>query len=322
MSFLAEYGLFFLKALTIVVAFISCLIGLMVVTRKSRPKFEIISLNKQFSDIKARMIHTIVNKKEAKAYSKKIAKEDKKNPNLYVIDFNGDIKASQVEELREDINCVLAIAKEQDEVVIRLESPGGAVNGYGLAAAQLQRLRNRNLPLTVCIDKVAASGGYLMSCVANTIVAAPFAIVGSIGVVAQLPNFHRWLKKHDIDVELITSGEHKRTLTFLGENTEKGRKKFQEDVEKIHDAFRTYVLAHRPNLDIEKIATGEHWLATDALALNLVDSLQTSDDFLLERMDRFNIYKLTHHTKQSAAAKILKPFFSTLRDSTKAYFVN
>lgn len=181
------------------------------------------------------------------------------------------------------------------------------MNGYGLAASQLQRLRDRNIPLTVCIDKIAASGGYLMACVANRIIAAPFAIIGSIGVVAQLPNFHRWLKKHNIDVELLTAGEYKRTLTLFGENTEKGREKFQEDLEKIHDAFKSAVLSNRGQLNINQVSTGEHWLAKDAFDLKLVDSLKTSDDYLAEKMQDFNAFKIAVHGKKSMMEKLLKP---------------
>lgn len=217
------------------------------------------------------------------------------------------MKATQVEQLREEVTAILCVAKPEDEVLVRLDSPGGVVNSYGLAASQLQRIRDKNIPLTVSIDKMAASGGYLMACVANKIVAAPFAIIGSIGVVAQIPNFHRWLKKHDIDVELLTAGEYKRTLTLFGETTDKGRKKFQEDLEKIHLAFRNYIAVNRHNLDMDKIATGEHWLATDALDLKLVDQLATSDEYLIGKMTTYKAFKLTIPQKTSLANKLLKP---------------
>lgn len=313
MDFLAEYGLFALKSLTLVVAILVLFAGLIAISRKVKPKLEITSLNKHFDEIKQQMLHTVKGHKPKKVKPGKKDKQlQKDKPSLFVIDFNGDIKASQVEQLREEITAVLAVANEKDEVVLRLESPGGAVNGYGLAASQLQRIRDRKIPLTVCIDKVAASGGYLISCVANRIIAAPFAIIGSIGVVAQLPNFHRWLKKNDIDIELITAGEYKRTLTFLGENTEKGRKKFQEDIEKIHQAFRNYVASNRSLLDIDKVSTGEHWLAVDAFDLKLVDSLKTSDDYLTEKMADYNAYKITRHCKPSIANKLLKPAMQLL----------
>ena len=302
MEFLAQYGLFVLKAFTLVIALLVLLAGILSLGRKPKPKMEIVSLNKQRDQIKERMLKEILGKKPEKKKKDKLPK-----PSLYVLDFTGDIKASQVDQLRDEISAVLAIAKPEDEVVLRLESPGGAVNGYGLAASQLQRIRDHNIPLSVCIDKIAASGGYLMACVANNIIAAPFAIIGSIGVVAQIPNFYRWLKKNDVDVELLTAGEYKRTLTLFGENTEKGREKFQEDLEKIHKTFREYVLANRQQLDIDKVSTGEHWLGKDAYELRLIDALKTSDEYLAEKMDAFNSFKITIHGKQTLIAKLLKP---------------
>lgn len=308
MDFLAQYGLFALKAITLVIFFLLAVVAMFALGRNPRPKLEITSLNKDFATLKQRMAQEIKNEKIKKV---KQSKEEQKNkPSLYLIDFHGDTKASQVEQLREMISAILSIAKENDEVILRLDSPGGVVTGYGLAASQLQRLRDHKIPLTVCIDKIAASGGYLMACVANRILAAPFAIIGSIGVVGQLPNFHRWLKKNNIDFELITAGEYKRTLTIFGENTEKGREKFQEDVEEIHQAFKAYVLTYRDQVDIDKVSTGEHWLATDALDLNLIDALKTSDDYIMEKMDQFNSFHLTMHTKKSLIEKLVKPVMS------------
>ncbi|KTD60843.1 protease SohB [Legionella shakespearei] len=303
MEFLSEYGMFLLKCVTLVVAFLVLLAGIFAIGRKPKPKMEITSLNEQYEEIHSFMNKEVLGNKTSK---KKKEKKEKK-PTLFVIDFNGDIKASQVEQLRDEITSILSIAKPEDEIMVRLDSPGGAVNGYGLAASQLQRIRDKNIPLTVCIDKVAASGGYLMACVANQIIAAPFAIIGSIGVVAQIPNFHRWLKKNNIDVELLTAGEYKRTLTLFGENTEKGRQKFQEDLEKIHIVFRDYVFANRNQLDIDKVSTGEHWLAKDAYELKLVDKLLTSDDYLIEKMDKFKAFKLAIQPKSSLVSKLLKP---------------
>ena len=302
MEFLAQYGMFLLKSFTIVIAVLLLTGGILSLGRKPKPKLEVISLNKQYDDIQHHMQKEISGKKPAKKKKDKTTK-----PSLYVLDFNGDMKATQTDQLREEITAILSVATPTDEVLLRLESPGGVVNGYGLAASQLQRLRDKDIPLTVCIDKIAASGGYLMACVANRIIAAPFAIIGSIGVVAQMPNFHRWLKKNDIDMELLTAGEYKRTLTLFSENTDKGRKKFKEDLEKIHDKFRDYVLANRQQLDIDKVATGEHWLARDAFDLRLVDSLKTSDEYLNDKMADFNVHKIAIHGKQTLVAKLLKP---------------
>ena len=307
MEFLSQYGLFLLKSLTVVIACLIIFVGFFSVSRKPRPKLEITSLNEHYEELQ-----TLMNKEVLGEKMKKVKKSKAKQPRLYVIDFNGDIKASQVEQLRDEVTSILTIAKPEDEVLIRIESPGGSVNGYGLAAAQLQRIRSQNIPLTACIDKVAASGGYLMACVANKIIAAPFAIIGSIGVVAQIPNFHRWLKKNNIDVELLTAGEYKRTLTLLGENTDKDRKKFQEDLEKIHTAFRQYVLTNRSQVEIDKVSTGEHWLATDAFDLRLVDKITTSDDYIINKMNEFKAFKLSIQPKTSLVNKLLKPAMSLM----------
>ncbi|KTD72902.1 protease SohB [Legionella tucsonensis] len=302
MEFLSQYGMFLLKSVTVVIACLLVIAGFFSMSRKPKPKLEITSLNKHYDHIISIMNKEVLDQKVPK---KKKNKEEQ--PTLYVIDFHGDIRASQVEQLRDEVTAILCTAKPGDEVLVRLDSPGGIVNSYGLAASQLQRFRDKNIPLTVSIDKMAASGGYLMACVANQIIAAPFAIIGSIGVVAQIPNFHRWLKKHDVDVELLTAGEYKRTLTLLGENTEKGRKKAQEDLEKIHTIFRNYVAEHREQLNIEQVSTGEHWLAKDAFDLHLVDKLCTSDDYLIEKIARYKAFKITVPSKASLANKLLKP---------------
>lgn len=302
MEFLSHYGLFLLKTATVVIAFLIIFAGFFSMSRKPKPKIEIRSLNEEMEHV-----HSLMNKEILGEKIKKAKKSKDKKSKLFLIDFKGDIKASQVEQLRDEVTSILTIAKPEDEVVIRIESPGGSVNGYGLAAAQLQRIRDRNIQLTACIDKVAASGGYLMACVANTIIAAPFSIIGSIGVVAQIPNFHRWLKKNNIDIELLTAGEYKRTLTLFGENTDKDRKKFQEDLERIHTTFRQYVLKNRAQLNIDEVATGEHWLATDAFDLRLVDKLQTSDDYLLNKIKDVQAFKLTIQQKESLLHKLLKP---------------
>lgn len=248
-------------------------------------------------------------KAEAKAEKKRLKEGGEKSAEtqksrLFVLDFDGDLHAHAVESLRHEITAVLSIAKPEDEVLLRLESPGGVVHGYGLAASQLRRLRERNIPLTVAVDKVAASGGYMMACVADKIVSAPFAIVGSVGVVAEVPNIHRLLKKHDIDVDVMTAGEFKRTVTFMGENTEKGKQKFRQELEETHQLFKQFVSENRPGLDIEKIATGEHWFGRQALALNLIDEISTSDDLLLKAFENKQVIEVKYQEKQSLIQRI------------------
>ena len=313
MEFLADYGLFALKLITIVVALLVTLVGIIGITKKFQPKVELESLSDEYQSLQTAMNKDINPEfKVSKKTKKALKKSRQEKPSLFVIDFDGDIKASQVEQLRKAVTAVLSVATEKDQVVIRLNSPGGAVNGYGLAASQLQRIRDKRVPLTVCIDKIAASGGYLMACVANQILAAPFAIIGSIGVIAQLPNFHRWLKKHDIDFELLTAGEFKRTLTVFGQNTDKGREKFQQDLELIHTAFRNYVMQNRNLVDIDEVATGEHWLAVDAFDYKLIDSIKTSDDYLIDQMSDYNIFKVKVHTSPSVMDKLMKPVANML----------
>jgi serine protease SohB len=307
MEFLAQYGLFLLKTLTILTATLILMAGIFSMSRKPKPKLEIIALNKRYDETKQKMQKEILG---IKAHKKKKTKSVK--PVLYVIDFKGDLKATQADQLRDEITAILTIAKTNDEVLVRIESPGGTVNGYGLAASQLQRLRMKEIPITVCIDKIAASGGYLMACVANQIIAAPFSIIGSIGVVAQVPNFHRLLQKNHIDVELLTAGEYKRTLTMFGENTDKARLKFKEDLEKIHQNFRDYVLGFRQHLDMEQVATGEHWLGKEALELALIDKLQTSDEYIQQKMEQFNVFQVAYHGKISMAAKLMKPMMKLM----------
>ncbi len=240
---------------------------------------------------------------------KQLNKQDKSNqatnkPILFVLDYAGDIKASATDKLREEISAIISVAKKDDEVLLRLESAGGQVHGYGLAAAQLARLKDTQIKLTVCVDKVAASGGYMMACVADELIAAPFAIIGSIGVVSQIPNFHDFLKKHDIDVELFTAGEYKRTVTMFGKNDEADRAKYQSELERIHELFKNHVASHRPNLDVEKVATGEFWFATDAKTLGLIDDKGTSDSYLLEKMKTHTALHLHSRQKLSPLEKL------------------
>lgn len=247
--------------------------------------------------------------------AKSRGKSDKK---VFVLDFDGDIKASAVAHLREEISTLISMAKKHDEVVVRLESPGGMVHGYGLAAAQLARLKEAGLKLTVCVDKVAASGGYMMACVADQIVSAPFAVVGSIGVVAQMPNFHKLLEKHDVDFNVFTAGEYKRTVTVFGENDAKGVEKFKAELEQTHVLFKQFVETYRPKLDLAKVATGEHWFGQDALNLKLVDKLQTSDSYLLALMQDYDVYALHSRKKPTLAEKL---GFATVAEHTLAAVV-
>ena len=312
---LCDYGLFLAETITIVIAviFVAAVIISLAAKGKERGKdtIEIKNINEKFDELKEMAQEEILDKKELKKIHKEKKAQEKarkdseeKRPRLFLINFDGDTEAAQVENLREEVTTILALAEKDDEVAICLESPGGVVHGYGLAASQLDRIKQHNIPLTIIVDKVAASGGYMMACIADKIISAPFAIIGSIGVVLQMPNFNRLLKKHDIDYETITGGEFKRTLTLFGENTDKARKKAKDEIDEVHILFKDFVSKYRPNLDISKVATGEHWFGLKALELQLVDEISTSDDYLLAKSKDVDIYEITRVQKQSLKEKL------------------
>ncbi len=278
-------------------------------TPKLPAEIRISHLNARVNEQRKKIAQTTASKLELLQLAQQLAKEGrarkKNNQKIYVIDFKGDVQASAVENLREEITLILATAKAgKDRVVVRLESPGGMVHGYGLAAAQLVRLRDAGFHLTICVDKVAASGGYMMACIANEIITAPFAVVGSIGVVAQVPNFNRLLKEHNVDFELYTAGEYKRTVTMFGENTPEGKAKFEQELQQTHALFKHFVEKYRPKLNVEKVATGEHWYGQDALDLNLVDELKTSDEYLLSALPQHDVYVISTRRKPTLGEKL------------------
>ncbi|QIZ84233.1 protease SohB [Bermanella marisrubri] len=312
MEFLADYGLFLAKAITVVVT-IGLIIGLIVSAgQKGEPgKLKVEKLNEKLNKVKQRLESELLDKKALKEKAKALKKSAKKEKSeeatkkarVIVLDFKGDIKASASQQLREEITTILSLEEEIDEVVVRLESAGGMVHEYGFAASQLDRIRARGIPLTIAVDKVAASGGYMMAVVADRIIAAPFAVIGSIGVVAQLPNFHRLLKKHDIDVEMHTAGEYKRTLTVLGENTDKAREKFKEDLQDVHVLFKDYINSHRPNVDIEKVSNGDVWFGQRAIDQNLIDEIMTSDEYLQSKCSDADVFSISLKKKKSIKEK-------------------
>ena len=277
------------------------------------PKFpaeiRISHLNARVNEQRKRIAQTTASRLELLQLVQQLAKEakirKKNDQKIYVLDFKGDVQASAVDTIREEITLILATAKAgHDRVVVRLESPGGMVHGYGLAAAQLVRLRDAGFNVTICVDKVAASGGYMMACIANEIISAPFAVVGSIGVVAQVPNFNRLLKQHNVDFELYTAGEYKRTVTMFGENTPEGKAKFEEELQQTHSLFKQFVEKYRPQLDVAQVATGEHWYGEDARELNLVDKLQTSDEYLLSLLPKHDVYVINTRKRPTFGEKL------------------
>lgn len=317
MEFLIEYGMFLLKAVTIVMALIFAVGGIVAVASKQKPgkgELDISSISDKLQELEYKAKAMVFSKEEFKAWEKQQKKKHKDQAKadksaahqkkLFVLDFKGSMDAKEVDSLREEITAILTIAQDDDEVLLRLESPGGAVHGYGLAASQLARIKSRGLKLTVSVDKVAASGGYMMACVADKIVSAPFAYIGSIGVIAQLPNFNKVLKNNNIEWEQHTAGEFKRTLTVFGENTDEAREKFKAELEEIHHFFKSHIQEFRSVVDIDKVATGEHWIARKALELDLVDEIKTSDDYLLEQAKDLEIFSVKFKPRKKLADKL------------------
>ncbi len=325
-EFFAEYGLFLLKVVTVVVGIVVVIVVAASAGRKGKQEgLEVENLNKKHESL----VETLQSAVSSKGQKKKAAKEKKKKdkaeakeeinrPRSFVIDFKGDLKASAVPSLREEVSAILDVATADDEVIVRLENHGGVVHEHGLAASQLARIRDHDIPLIVCVDKVAASGGYLMACVATKIYAAPFAILGSIGVLAQIPNFNRMLDSHGVDFEQVTAGKYKRTVTMFGENTDADRAKLKEELEDVHSLFKDAVAKYRPDMDLEKIATGEHWYGTRALDFGLADEIRTSDELLSELVGERDLYSVCYKIKQPLQKRLLGGIDSALEKADAA----
>ena len=315
-----EYGLFLLKVITVLISVI-VLISFVAASKKSNTSegLEIENLNEKYKGLSDSLNKAVMKKdewKKKKKSEKAIAKKNKKKktrkPKAYILDFIGDIKASAVPSLREEITAILDIAKRNDQIVLRLDNHGGVVHEHGLAASQLARIRQKKIHLTVVVDKVAASGGYLMASVANKIYAAPFAILGSIGVIAQLPNFNRLLDNYGVDFEQITAGQYKRNVTMFGKNTDEDREKLKDQLEEIHELFKSSVNEYRPQLDLERVATGEHWYGSKALELGLIDEIKTSDELLIEMAKKYEIFSVKLKIKKPLKKRLLSNIDSLL----------
>lgn len=315
-----EYGLFLLKVITVLISVI-VLISFVAASKKSNTSegLEIENLNEKYKELSDSLNKAVMEKdewkkkqKSEKAIAKKNKKKKTRKPKAYILDFIGDIKASAVPSLREEVTAILDIAKRNDQIVIRLDNHGGVVHEHGLAASQLARIRQKKIHLTVVVDKVAASGGYLMASVANKIYAAPFAILGSIGVIAQLPNFNRLLDNYGVDFEQITAGQYKRNVTMFGKNTDEDREKLKDQLEEIHELFKSSVNEYRPQLDLERVATGEHWYGSKALELGLIDEIKTSDELLIEMAKKYEIFSVKLKVKKPLKKRLLSNIDSLL----------
>ena len=326
MEILLDYLIFLLKVITVALAVTIPLLMIIGSSKgKSLPKgkLSITNLADKYEEMGNSVKGSILHPKELKKFNKESAKKKKKkkkekdevDESIFVLNFKGDIQATEVEKLKQEINAILLADTECSEVVVKVESGGGSAYAYGLCAAELKRLVDNGINLTVCIDKVAASGGYLMSCVASKIIAAPWAIVGSIGVIAQLPNFHRLLKKNSIDFEMHTAGEFKRTLTTLGENTDAGREKFKEDLEDLHLIFKDFVKEQRPQVNTDVVATGEVWQGEKAVEVGLVDALETSDNYLVGLSKNARLFEISFVEKKNLSEKFAFSFQLILEKS-------
>jgi len=314
MEFLQDYGLFLAKGLTVLLLLLALLGAAAAMAARGRGRDEeqltVRHLNERYRSMERVLQRKVLGRRAFRQLVRQYRRERKEamraeRARVYVLRFHGDIRATRVENLREEISAVLTLARPGvDQAVLCVESGGGLVPAYGLAAAQVARLREAGLDLTVTVDRVAASGGYLIAAVAQRIVAAPFAVVGSIGVVAQIPNLHRLLKRHDVDIELLTAGQYKRTLTVLGKNTPEGRAKFQQELEETHLLFKGYLQRFRPQLDLDTLATGEHWYGEQALERKLVDALGTSDDLLMRMTKEHDLYEVRFTRRQPLGRRI------------------
>ncbi|MEE3278851.1 MAG: protease SohB [Pseudomonadota bacterium] len=326
MDFLFEYLSFLANTVTIVIAVVIVLMTLGAMGRgrqsPSRGYLEVYRVNDRLQELRDVMDQSVMaaaqfkkSSKEHRKERKKLAKKAEPKPRVFVLDFKGDVNASNVEKLRNEVTAVLLRATDEDEVVVKVESPGGLVHAYGLAASQLVRVRQAGIRLTVAVDRLAASGGYMMAVVADQIIAAPFALVGSIGVVAEVPNVHRLLKKYDVDYDVITAGESKRTLTMFGENTEENRAKFVDELEDAHALFREFVATYRQELDVEAVATGEAWYGERAQKRNLVDVLSTSDEYVVSACDRADVYAVQWMIPEKPFGRLLRNFAEFARST-------
>ena len=316
-EFLAAYGLFLAQLATFVLLLIVAVLVIVASRRRGHADGLVVEhMNRRFEDAADELKLAIDGKqvykkavkareKERKREAKARAKATSAKPRMFVLDFKGDLRATAAASLREEVSAVLRVAKAGEQVLVRLENSGGTVHEHGLAASQLTRLKRHGLKVLIAVDKVAASGGYLMACVADRLYAAPFAIVGSIGVLAQLPNFHRLLEEKGVDFEQIMAGRYKRTLTMFGKNTDEGRAKLQQEVEDIHELFKGQIREHRPQVDLERVATGEHWYGLRALELKLIDEIKTSDDLLLDAAQELDLYHVTYKRRRAWQERVL-----------------
>ena len=235
--------------------------------------------------------------------------------NLYYLEFEGDIQASEAAKLKQEILVCLQVAKPTDVFLILVESSGGSVSNYGDLYSVMEMIKKRGHTLWVAIDRVAASGGYLISLPADKIFATPFALIGSIGVLSEVPNFGGLLDKYGVKMEEYTAGERKMNISMFRENGEEQKEHHRKKLGKIHELFKAQLVKYRGGLiekkgvDIGELMEGDFWMGENAFELGLVDELKSSVEILLDEKDHFNILKVNYHNepKMAGIMGMLKP---------------
>jgi protease IV len=165
-------------------------------------------------------------------------------------------------------------------IVIRIDSPGG-----GAAAAQeiydyLLGIRESGTPVVASMGSVAASGGYYIACTADSIVANPATLTGSIGVIMSFSNLEGLFDKLGMDFSVIKSGKFKDTGSWSREMTPEERALLQATVDDIHSQFVEAVSSSRGMTvdSVAALADGRIFSGRQALEQGLVDRLGTLED--------------------------------------------
>lgn len=159
-------------------------------------------------------------------------------------------------------------------VVLRINSPGGLIAPAQEVYQAIERLGQKK-PVVASMSTIAASGGYYVACAAESIIANPGSLTGSIGVKAQVPNFQELMRKLGVEQETIVSGDLKDAGSPTKEMTPKEREYFQEIVDELSGQF-IQVVAQSRDLELQEVqelADGRAFTGTQALDEGLVDEL-------------------------------------------------
>ncbi|KZX82185.1 hypothetical protein A3715_00045, partial [Oleiphilus sp. HI0009] len=261
------------------------------------------SLNEEYQEIQ----DALLKFKPLKPIKSSSIRKFKASPNkqsIFVLDFKGDKTASSVGSLSKEVSAILSVAKPNDEVFLRLESPGGTITGYGLASQQLIRLREAGIRLVVSVDEIATSGGYMMAAVGDRIIASPTSMLGSIGVIMEVPNFYNLLDRAGVQFHQFTAGKHKRLVSMTNKIGDAAKDQINQDLEKSHELFKNHVHTYRNSVNLESVSHGDVWSAKYCLDNKLVDDLMTSEAYLFDRASRANIFHISWDVERSFSDKL------------------